>query len=151
MRYLIDTNVLLRWSHSDSSDHALCTETISRLVAAGHEPCICAQVLIEFRAVATRPLNVNGLGVSSSEVGAYIGDLRAMFTCLLEPPDMADRWTVVADEYSVIGRQVHDARIVALMYAHRISHVITMNADDFSRYADITPLTPQEVPHQLAM
>ena len=145
MRYLVDTNVLLRWSHGDSEDHSLCTGTIDGLLADGHDVCICAQVLIEFRVVATRPWNVNGLGLTPADVKARTKDLRRMFTCLPEPPDIADRWEAVADRFSVIGRQAHDARIAALMLAHGVTHMLTLNPADFARYSDITAVTPQEI------
>ena len=149
MRYLVDTNVLLRWAHADSPDHSLCTETVDGLLEAGQEPCVCAQVLIEFWAVATRPLDVNGLGLTPAQVRGHMADLREIFTCLPEPPDMADRWQAVADKHSVAGKQAHDARIVALMQAHDITYILTLNPGDFARYQEITAVTPQEVLGQL--
>jgi len=41
--------------------------------------------------------------------------------------------------------QVHDARLVALMQVHGISHVFTLNPSDFARYSGITALTPANV------
>ena len=43
-----------------------------------------------------------------------------------------------------MGRQAHDARIVALMQAHGIAHIVTLNVDDFKQYQGITPFSPQE-------
>ncbi len=108
-------------------------------------PCICAQVLIEFRCVSTRPRDVNGLGISALEVSGRTADLRGIFTCLPEPPDMADRWESIVDKYSVIGKPCHDARLVALMLAHGITHLLTLNPSDFTRYSEITAVTPQEL------
>ena len=36
----------------------------------------------------------------------------------------------------------HDARLVALMKVHGITHVLTLNPIDFARYAEITAITP---------
>ena len=115
MRYLVDTNVLLRWCHADSPDHALCTGALDTLLKNGHELCVCAQILIEFWCVATRPINLNGLGLTAEAARDYLNDLRAMFTCLPEPPDIAERWQEVAEKRAVQGRQAHDARIAAFM------------------------------------
>jgi predicted nucleic acid-binding protein len=146
MRYLVDTNVLLRWAQADTADHDVCTAAIVGLLRGGHHPCICAQVLIEFRCVATRPCDKNGLGISPSQVGILSSDARGSFTCLTEPSDIADRWEVLADRYAVMGKQCHDTRLVALMLAHGITHLLTLNASDFARYTEITPVTPQEMP-----
>ena len=150
MRYLIDTNVLLRRSCGESPDNAICGSAVTKLLEAGHDLYICAQVLIEFRCVATRPLKVNGLGLTSGQVKEHTADLREVFDCLPEPPDMADRWQAVADKYEVIGKQAHDARIAALMLAHGVTHLLTLNPGDFARYSGITAFTPQEIPHQAA-
>ena len=37
-----------------------------------------------------------------------------------------------------------DARIAALMLAHGVTHILTLNPTDFARYQDITPVTPSE-------
>lgn len=39
-------------------------------------------------------------------------------------------------------KQVHDARLVALMQAHGITHILTLNGSDFTRYPGITPVDP---------
>lgn len=142
MRYLVDTNVLLRWARADSAGHSVCADAVDGLLNIGHEVCVCAQVLIEFRAVATRPVDANGLGLHLAEVQAGTADIKQVFTCLAELPDMADRRQVVADRHAVVGKPVHDARIVALMLAHGVTHLLTLNPGDFTRYQDITPLTP---------
>ncbi len=48
MRYLVDTNVLLRWSYADSPEHSICTQTVESMLDCGMDLCICAQVMIEF-------------------------------------------------------------------------------------------------------
>jgi predicted nucleic acid-binding protein len=144
MRYLVDTNVLLRRTDADSSDHVVCTTAVENLLGSGDDLCVCAQVLIEFRSVSTRPLEANGLGLPPSVASLQISDFRKSFTCLTEMPDMADRWEVLADKYSVVGKPCHDARLVALMLAHGVTHLLTLNPSDFTRYAEITAVTPQE-------
>jgi predicted nucleic acid-binding protein len=37
----------------------------------------------------------------------------------------------------VSGKQAHDARIVAAMKVHGVTHLLTFNTDDFKRYTDI--------------
>lgn len=145
MRYLVDTNVLLRRTDSSSPDRAVCSKAVDKLLDSGVDLCVRAQILIEFWAVSTRPREVNGLGLPVSVAPLQVTDFRTTFTCLAEPPDMADQWQAVADKYSVIGKQAHDARIAALMLAHGITRLLTLNTADFARYSDITAVTPQEI------
>lgn len=134
MRYLVDTNVLLRYCDQDNPDHALCVRAIRGLVAQGDDVCLCAQILIEHWSVATRPPSVNGLGLEPDEADRQLAVATLALPCLPEPPDMAERWRKVARENAVRGRQAHDARIVALMFAHGVAHILTLNPGDFARY-----------------
>jgi predicted nucleic acid-binding protein len=47
--------------------------------------------------------------------------------------------------HRVSGAQVHDARLIASMKVYGITHLLTFNADDFTRYLDITVVDPQHV------
>ena len=38
-------------------------------------------------------------------------------------------------DYGVSGVQVHDARLVATMIVHGVTHILTFNTSDFVRYA----------------
>jgi predicted nucleic acid-binding protein len=133
MRYLIDTNVLLRRTDADSADHLVCSQAVNSLLKAWHDPCICAQVLIEFWAVSTRPKDVNGLALTPAVASQQVSDFQETFTRLPEPPDMAELWQAVAEVYSVRGKQAHDARIAAIMLAHNVTNILTLNPDDFVR------------------
>jgi predicted nucleic acid-binding protein len=42
----------------------------------------------------------------------------------------------------VKGKNAHDARLVAAMVRHGLTHILTFNAQDFSRYRGITIMTP---------
>ena len=43
------------------------------------------------------------------------------------------------------GVQVHDARLAATMYVHKILRILTNNTRDFKRYSGLETITPQEV------
>ena len=48
-------------------------------------------------------------------------------------------------EYPTLGKQVHDANIVATMLAHGIDMLLTLNVDDFKRFEDkITLISLEE-------
>jgi len=42
-----------------------------------------------------------------------------------------------------VGVKVHDARIVAAMLVHGITHVLTLDEHDFVRYPGITAVHPR--------
>ena len=134
----------LREAAEETGRLAQLLEALKLLREASHEVFTCAQVLIEFWAVATRPRDVNGLGMTVADTDRELTDIEDLFDCLPEPPDAAKRWRELARKHSVQGRQAHDARIVALMLAHNVTHLLTLNTADFSRYPEITTVTPSE-------
>jgi len=144
VKLLIDTNVFLRFVEVDSPEFEVCDKALEVLRGSEHTAYCCAQVLIELWSVATRPRKVNGLDMSPADAEREIEDIKSVYECLPEPSDMADRWQRVAASHSVRGRQAHDARIAALMMAHSVTHILTLNPDDFTRYSGITPVTPSE-------
>ena len=145
MKLLIDTNVFLRFVEVDSPEFETCDKALEALRASEHTAYSCAQVLIEFWSVATRPRDVNGLDMSPSDTEREIEDIKSVYECLPELPDMAERWQRIAAAHDVRGRQTHDARLVALMLAHNVTHLLTLNPSDFSRYPEVTPVTPQDI------
>ena len=144
MKYLIDTNVLLRWSAAGDPRYAECVGAVDDLTARGIDVCVCAQVLIEYWAASTRPEEANGLGLSPSDVDARLIQVDRIFTLLPEPPDIAQRWRELARTHGVSSKETHDARIVALMLAHGVTHILTLNTADFARYTEITTVTPSQ-------
>jgi predicted nucleic acid-binding protein len=51
-------------------------------------------------------------------------------------------WRRLVVAHSVLGVQVHDARLAAAMKVHRVTHLLTLNAPDFKRYPHITVVHP---------
>ena len=147
MIYLTDTNVLIRWSLAEDPSHDLCSAAVRRLLSARNDVCACAQVLIEYWVALTRPREVNDFGLTAADAAARFLTITNAFPILPEPPDIADQWLKLAIEHGVCGKQAHDARLAALMLAHGVTHILTLNPRDFARYDGITPVTPQEI-HQ---
>jgi predicted nucleic acid-binding protein len=143
--WLVDTNILIRLAEDDDPRHLECSSAVEALAADSETMNVCAQVIAEFWCAATRPKDVNGLGFGFDEAIEETRDLRGTFPCLAEPSDIADHWQRVVIQNRVMGKQCHDARIVALMLAHGVTHILTLNPSDFARYAGITALTPQDV------
>lgn len=147
MSYLVDTNVFLRVANPADPHRAECVAALD-LLRGTDEAFTCAQILIEYWSAATRPTDVNGLGLDTAKTARNLRLIGGMFPCLSEPPDMGDLWQKVVIRHNVIGKQAHDARIAALMLAHGVTHILTLNPNDFTRYEGITPVTPQELGNQ---
>jgi predicted nucleic acid-binding protein len=145
MSYVLDTNVLLR---SVQKQHVMFKEAdvaVRTLLSFGEILYVTSQNLIEFWAVATRPLANNGLGLTVEEASHEFGQLKAIFSVLPDTPAILDAWERLVVQYRVSGKQAHDARIVAAMKVHGVTQLLTFNTDDFKRYADITAVHPTGV------
>ena len=127
--------------------HAEVTAALIELDRQGETVYISPQNLFEFQALATRPVNANGLGMTCAPASAEAKRFEAVFPVLPETPDIYAGWRWIVDTYQVHGRQVYDARIVAVMQAYYVSHLLTLDPIDFRRYAKIITVVE---PHELA-
>jgi predicted nucleic acid-binding protein len=121
------------------------TTAISILLKRGEELYITPQNLIEFWNVCTRPKNKNGLGYSITETREEVAKLKTMFPLLLDTSAIYPEWERLVSTYQVKGVNVHDARLVAAMLIHGLTHILTFNIEDFRRYVEITPVNPGDV------
>jgi predicted nucleic acid-binding protein len=145
MIVVADTNILLRLLDRKSGEHLATLTAVNRLTQDGHELTVCAQVMIEFWSVSTRPASANGLGVSAVEAAAFLRYVTNVMRVLPEPPDVGARWWTLVESYGVISKQAHDARLVALMNAHGMRKLLTRNVTDFKRFAEVDCVTPEAV------
>lgn len=135
MVYLTDTNVLLGVAHRVDARYPIVQAAVHKLWADGHELQTTSQNFSEFWNVSTRPANRNGFGRTPSETNVLLQDLERLFPLLQDSPDVYPKWRQLIVKYNVSGVQVHDARLVAAMIIHDVTHILTFNAKDFVRYA----------------
>jgi predicted nucleic acid-binding protein len=62
---------------------------------------------------------------------------------LPDGPPVYAAWRDLVAAHSVSGKQVHDARLVAAMMVHGVTHLLTLNTADFTRYREITAVHPR--------
>ena len=48
-------------------------------------------------------------------------------------------WKALVGQLGVIGKQVHDARLVAVCHVHGVTHLLTFNVAHFVRMAGFGP------------
>lgn len=146
MPYLADTNILLRFIASTDPNHILVRDVIYSLLKSGEEVCYTSQNLAEFWNVCTHPVTSrSGFGLSIEETDRRAKVVESYFTFLPDSEATHAQWRRLVVDYKVSGVQVHDARLVAAMLVHGLSHILTFNTNDFARYAEITAVHPTAV------
>lgn len=121
------------------------TRSVSNLATRRDELHVIAQNLIEFWAVATRPIIDNGLGVTVIQAEQELTRLKSLLTVLPDTADILLEWEQLVVKHEVLGKQAHDARLVAAMRVHNLTHLLTFNDRDFKRFSEITAVNPQNV------
>lgn len=144
MSYLADSNILTALSQKHSSQYFCVKRAMAARRKDKENIFIFPQNLIEFWSVATRPLEVNGLNLSIEQTIIEVRKFRQNFDFVSDLPNLYSEWERLVQKYQVKGKNVHDARIVAAMMQHGITHLLTFNVKDFSRYNEIIVVDPKE-------
>lgn len=139
---LLDTNILLCLANSHAPGHAAAQSAVARLLAGGERLAVAPQVLFEFWSVATRPVEMNGLGMPTAQTLAEVEAIRARFLLLAEPPTVIDFWLEIVASNDLKGKRIHDAHLLATMKANGVTLLLTFNAADFPTDPSVTILTP---------
>jgi|SRR5215213_4501322 predicted nucleic acid-binding protein len=145
MSYLVDTNVLLRSAQPHHPMHTDAVTATLKLKQSGESLSITPQNLIEFWAVATRPVSANGLELAVADAAKELKRLKKFFILRRDTPAIYTKWEKLVVQHRVIGKPSHDARLVAAMMAHKLTHILTFNTDDFKRFSGITAVNPTSV------
>ncbi len=137
MIHVPDTNVLLRFAHRPDPQHAVVLSAIKKLKNGGDEVYILPQTCVEFWNVFTRPNSRNGFGLSVQQSDHSLRLVERIFPLLTDDARVHQEWRRLVLSFGVSGVQVHDARIVAAMLVHQVTHILTFNTSDFARYSSI--------------
>jgi predicted nucleic acid-binding protein len=144
MRILVDTNVLMRSAHPNHPQQQVAAFAVTSLRSAGHELAIVPQVLYEFWVASTRPVAQNGLGFSAQQADDELRVAETLYSILFDDATIVETWRKLVVNYNVLGKPAHDARLVAAMLRHGVTHLLTFNTGDFERFTEITALAPTE-------
>lgn len=137
MIHVPDTNVLLRFAYRPDLQHAVVTTTIRKLKNGGDEMYILPQNCVEFWNVFTRPTSRNGFGLPIPQANHSLRLVERIFPLFPDDARVHQEWRKLVSSFGVSGVQVHDARIVAAMLVHQVTHILTFNTSDFARYSNI--------------
>jgi predicted nucleic acid-binding protein len=147
--YLLDTSLLARLANTADTQYASALNAIVELHRRREILHLTPQVLIEFRNVATRPKAQNGLGLSVAETIQKAESFEKLFPLLPETAATYPEWKAIVDGLGIVGKQVHDARLVAICRANAITHLLTFNIGHFARLVgtrqDIIVVDPKSI------
>lgn len=145
MSFAVDTNILLRSIDDGHIAQPIARDGLLALRDQGETLSIFPQNLIELWAVATRPVANNGLGWSVDRAEQELAALKNLFVVLADTDAVLVEWERLAVRYLVIGKQAHDAHVIASMLVHRVTHLLTFNDSDFKRFTEITVVNPNSL------
>lgn len=134
MKIGLDTNVLLRLFEREHPHYPFAYATLEELTRESAEVYVSMQVLTELWNAMTRPRMKNGLGWTVDVATSRIEDTLIDYTFLPDTTEVAETWLELVKSKSVIGKQVHDARLAAWVLAHGLDALVTFNGQDFKRY-----------------
>jgi predicted nucleic acid-binding protein len=143
--YLIDTNILLRLSRLEDPQHGVVKIALDELNGRGIALYFSLQNITEFWNVSTRPAGRNGYGLSCAETNTLLEFIERTMRFLPDNDQVYSMWRQLVISHDVHGVQVHDARLVAVMLAHGVSHILTLNKPDFARYVNLQAVHPNQL------
>jgi predicted nucleic acid-binding protein len=139
MAWLVDTSILVRLTNADDLAHKVAADAVKALLLRGEVLRTSPQNLIEFQNCATRPVFANGLGLPPQDAHARRRKFELLFPILPETPEIYPAWQSLAQATGVVGKQVHDTRLVAVCQMHGLTHILTFNVQHFARPASLVP------------
>lgn len=145
MTWLVDTNILLRSIEPESHSGQTAAHCVNLLLERGEKLFLAAQNLIEFWAAATRSKQKNGYGLPIESVDRLIRGLESRFPVLPESPEIYVSWRKLVKLYGIQGVEAFDTRLVAVMIAYRVDHILTFNVRDFKKYREVTAIHPNNL------
>ena len=146
MPTLLDTGILLRVFAQIDPLYRETRQALLKLRREGEELLTSFQNVAEFVNVSTRPASARGgYGLSLELVDKRVRFVERVCHVVTENPPSYNRWRELVARYGVSGLAVHDARLVAIMLAHGVHRLLTLNDRDFRRYEPegIVVVTPQ--------
>jgi predicted nucleic acid-binding protein len=143
---LVDTNILLRVARRSDPQHKLIDTALATLAEGKTIFYYTHQNIAELWNVMTRPVDNNGFGFTVGKAEGAVRVIEAGMNLLPDSEAAYQEWRRIVVEYAVLGVQVHDARLAAVMRVHGVRHILTLNELDFKRYGGITVVHPSMVP-----
>lgn len=146
--WLADSNIWLRGSEPDHPMYPAATQSVETILK-DDDIYLVPQLIVEFWRVVTAPLDQQrgGFGWDVIQADLKIQQLEFVFPMKHDNAEVYGKWRSLVRGVGVSGTKIHDARLVAAMLAHGLTHILTFNVKDFRRYEPwgITVVHPNDV------
>jgi len=134
MAAFVDTNVLLAATDRDRDTHARAVAFLESGLDGKARLFLTGQILREYLVVATRPVEVNGLGMEPDAALGNLGEFQKAALLLPEDQKTTRLLRTLVQRHQLRGKGIHDANVVASMFRHGLEKLKTFNPQDFERY-----------------
>lgn len=131
----LDTNVLLSATAPLRPLHRAALMVLNDWPNRGLVLAVSSQILREYLVVATRPIEVNGLGLSTEDALTNVTAFRGRMRLLEDGESVWDRLRALVAAHECRGKQIHDANVVACALTSGVTKLVTANVGDFRRFA----------------
>ncbi len=135
----LDTNVLVYATIPQSPIYQIAQNAILGHKQAGDEIWISRQVIREYLATLTRPNTFTSLGkpIPIETLLAEVRLFESQYRVAEDNHVVTRELLNLMAQVPIGGKQVHDANIVATMFAYGIMQLLTNNTADFNRFSHL--------------
>ena len=130
-RTFLDTNVLLEATDTKRALHRIAHAVVASWPEAGVDLFISGQVVREYLVVATRPVEQNGLGLSSADALENVRRIRSRVALCPENDAVCSLLQRLAGNLQIVGKRFHDLNLMATAISAGLKSLITANPTDF--------------------
>lgn len=134
-KIFIDTNILVYLANKSSPRHDE-TKKIFQEISKKHDMWISWQILREYAVVMTRTESFEK-PLSPKKVVEDIVKWKGIFHIADENERVSSNLLKLVSDYSLKGKRIHDANIVASMLAEEIDLIFTWDTKDFNTFTEI--------------
>lgn len=146
-RAFVDSNVLLRAMFEGMHQHRECMSILERLLEEDTELWLNHQVIREFCVQATHTdtfAREQAPRPHFERVLKTVVSFPQQFEIAVEDAQVRGEFLGIMRDFNVIGKQLHDANIVATMQVNDIDTLVTRNERHFRRFSRIRLLSPNQ-------
>jgi predicted nucleic acid-binding protein len=141
IKAFVDTNVLLRMMHNTLSLHKEAKSLIEDMWENDVELWINRQVIREYLVQVTHPRTF-AYALPIQQIMNQVATIQALFQIADENSLVTEHLLTLLSTYPTLGKQIHDANIIATMQTYRIDTLLTANISDMRRFSDTIKIIP---------
>jgi len=144
-KVLVDTNVLLEATDEGRPLHEKAWALFQNAPEGGVDLFLGTQVVREYLVVATRPVENNGLGMSTEAALENIRRFRKRASLVAETLRAGEVFFEWVGRFGIRGKKLHDLQILATASVADMDALITANDQDFPKSSPLTIIPLSDV------